>query len=60
MSVSILAPDCALADALATAFMVLGPERAEAVIDGLAVPGVAAMFLVREPDGGVRQIGLRW
>jgi FAD:protein FMN transferase len=48
-SVSVLAPECAIADAYATALLVLGPDRGYA----LAVEkGLAAYFLVRRADGG--------
>ena len=46
-AVTVVAPDCTTADALATAASVLGPERAAPVIAGL--PGCAARF-VRQGD----------
>ena len=60
VSASVLAPNCALADALATAFMVLGPERAEEVFQRIGRPGVAALFLVEREGGGVQSVGVRW
>jgi thiamine biosynthesis lipoprotein len=47
-SVSVLHDDCETADALATAFMVLGPD------DGYSFAerkGIAALFLIRQQDG---------
>jgi thiamine biosynthesis lipoprotein len=44
-SVSVAAEDCAHADAMATALMVMGPERASAFAAG---HGIAAYFIVRE------------
>lgn len=48
-SVTVLAPTCGRADALATALMVLGPEAGLALVERL--PDVEAYFLVREPAG---------
>ena len=47
-AVTVVAPDCTTADAMATAASVLGPEQAAHVIAGL--PGCAARF-VRQRDG---------
>jgi thiamine biosynthesis lipoprotein len=48
-SVTVLAPECAFADAYATALLVLGPERGYA----LALDkGLAAYFIERRPEGG--------
>jgi thiamine biosynthesis lipoprotein len=50
-SVSVVAPDCTLADAWSTALFVAGPER------GLALAqqqGLAACFLMRDGDGRFR------
>ena len=43
LSVSVIAPDCMTADALATAFMIMGKEKAFALIDQL--PGFSACFI---------------
>jgi len=52
-SVTVVAPECAYADAMATALIVLGPERGY----GLAVArDVAALFIVREAPGRFRDI----
>lgn len=47
-SVSVIAEDCMTADALATAFTVLGREKAEALATRENIP---AYFIVREKDG---------
>lgn len=52
-SVSVVAESCMLADALATALIVMGPERGLALAQGLNLP---ALFIVREPHGGLRDI----
>lgn len=53
-AVTVLAPECALADAWATALLVLGPERGYALA---TQKGLAAYFIERRPDGsfGERQ-----
>jgi thiamine biosynthesis lipoprotein len=51
-SVTVVAPDCGYADAMATALIVLGPERGRALA---AARNVAALFIVREGDGGLRE-----
>lgn len=50
-SVTVVASDCASADAWATALTVLGPEEGLAVADR---EGLAAFFLVRTEDGFAR------
>ncbi len=47
-SVTVLAPTAARADALATAFLVLGPETGLALAESLRT---AALFILRTPDG---------
>jgi thiamine biosynthesis lipoprotein len=47
-SVSVVAPECGYADAMATALIVLGPERGYALA---AAQNVAAHFIVRAPGG---------
>lgn len=49
-SVTIIAPDCTLADAIATAVCVLGPTKGLALVE--KTQGAAA-FVVREADGKV-------
>jgi thiamine biosynthesis lipoprotein len=48
-SVSIRAPDCTLADALATAVMVMGAEAGLAMVERL--PGVEGLVVTEEEDG---------
>ena len=48
-SVSVIAPDCMTADALATGLFVLGPD--EGIPWAEARPGIDVMFLVHGPDG---------
>lgn len=60
LSASILADDCATADAYSTACMVLGPERAMELIGG--DPALEGYFLVRGADGQLEVVvteGLR-
>jgi thiamine biosynthesis lipoprotein len=53
-SVTVVATDCGYADAMATALIVLGPEHGYA----LAVArNVAALFITREGNGGLREFG---
>jgi thiamine biosynthesis lipoprotein len=52
-SVSVVHGECMFADAMATALIVMGVER------GLALAreqGIAALFIVREPDGSLRDV----
>jgi len=54
LSASVLAPDCATADAYAIACMVVGPEKALALInEHLELEGY---FLVRGADGGLETV----
>jgi len=52
-SVTVVAESCALADGLATALYVLGPERGLALVE--ENPGVEAYFVLRDADGGFRE-----
>ena len=52
-SVSVVADSCMLADALATALIVMGPDRGLALAQRLDLP---ALFIVREPQGGLHDI----
>ena len=58
VSVSVRAATCAVADALATAFMVLGPERTDEVLEQF--PGVSAVFLMRDGESDVVLRRVRW
>lgn len=49
-SVTVVADDCMLADALATALIVMGPEAGWALAQR---QGLAAYFIVRAPDGSL-------
>jgi thiamine biosynthesis lipoprotein len=51
-SVTIIAPDCTMADGLATAIVVMGMEKGKALIEQL--PGVEGMVIVRDLDGKLR------
>ena len=60
ISVSIRARTCALADALATACMVLGPERADEVLSRMPDETLAALFLVATDSGPPSRRTVRW
>ncbi len=49
LSATVLAKSCATADAYATSFMVMGMERAKAVLD--RHPELMAYFIYAQPDG---------
>ena len=51
VSVSIRAESCMLADGLATAGMVMGPEKGLALLEGLE--GVEGLIVVRQKDGSL-------
>lgn len=50
LSVTVLAPDCATADAYATAFMVLGFDRSSEIVQ--KNPELEAWFILATEDGG--------
>ena len=50
LSVTVIAPDCATADAYATAFMVLGYDRADQIVK--QHPELEAWFILAEDNGG--------
>jgi thiamine biosynthesis lipoprotein len=50
--VTIIAPDCTLADGLATALVVIGREKGMALIEQLS--NVEGLIIVRDPDGSLR------
>ena len=54
LSVTVIAPDCAQADAYATAFMVLGYEKSAEIVKQR--PELEAWFIVAEEDGGWKTI----
>ena len=49
VSASVVAPDCALADGLATALVVMGPEDGLALVNRLK--NVECLIITRSPDG---------
>jgi len=51
VSASVVADNCTLADGLATALMVMGPEAGVALLDRL--PDVYGVIVVRREDGGL-------
>lgn len=53
VSVSVLANTCTLADGLATALMVLGPEKGVDLVDGLE--SVECLILVNQKDASVKE-----
>jgi thiamine biosynthesis lipoprotein len=53
VSASVLAESCTLADGLATALMVMGPEAGLALVERL--PAVEALLIVRQADGHLRE-----
>lgn len=52
-SVSILATNCMLADALATTLYVMGPDEGMGFLTNY--PGTEALFILRESDGSLRE-----
>jgi len=53
VQVSVLAPDCTLADGLSTALMVVGPDAAAELLSREGMAGIEVRFLVRDADGAV-------
>ena len=53
-SVTVIAPTCMEADGLATAFIVMGTEKAKALAERL--DGIEALFYERQEDGSYREI----
>ena len=51
-SVTIIAPDCTMADGLATAIVVMGKKKGLALIERLS--GVEGLIIVRDPEGKLR------
>lgn len=60
LSVSVLANTCRLADGLATALMVLGVEGAEGLLSAYLDEKPAALFLLRDGNGGVAMRKFGW
>jgi FAD:protein FMN transferase len=53
VSASVMADTCTLADGLATALMVMGPDAGLALVETL--PHVEALIIVRQADGGLEE-----
>lgn len=51
VSATVVAPNCMVADGLATALMVMGPEKGLALVNRLA--SVECLIVVRQPDGSL-------
>ncbi len=49
VSTSVIADNCTMADGLATALMVMGPEHGIALLNQL--PGIEGLIVTRAPDG---------
>ena len=60
VSVSVLCRSCALADALGTALMVLGPEAGRAAIAKCAEPDAAAWFVIAQANGALQSQWIGW
>lgn len=60
ISVSVEAPEAALADGLSTVLMILGPEPAQRVLDSFAPARCRALFLVLGEDGRLSERGIGW
>jgi thiamine biosynthesis lipoprotein len=52
--VTIIAPDCMMADGLATAVVVMGREKGMALIEQL--PNVEGLIIVRDPKGNFKDV----
>jgi thiamine biosynthesis lipoprotein len=60
VSVSVIATNCALADALATALMVLGPDGLDGVSQAYEEQGIRVLFLISAEDGSISRLELNW
>jgi thiamine biosynthesis lipoprotein len=49
VSATVVADNCTVADGLATALMVMGPEKGVALVNRL--PSVACLIVMRQADG---------
>jgi thiamine biosynthesis lipoprotein len=58
VSVTVIAATCELADGLATAMMVLGPDAGREVLGRF--PGVHALFLQPGADGRMERVAYDW
>lgn len=60
VSVSVLAPNCALADGLATALTIVGPDAAEQVFAAWPGTDLRALFLIARDDGSLEERRVAW
>jgi len=60
LSVSVRAKSCMIADALATALMVLGPEAAVELCDAYPEQELQVLFLLSGEGGNIQEHGIRW
>lgn len=60
VSVSVLASGCALADGLATALMVVGPDEAERLIAAFPEEELGVLFLISADGGAVVERAFGW
>jgi thiamine biosynthesis lipoprotein len=60
VSVSVDAPDCSLADGLATALMVVGPEEASTLLAAFPGLDLRVLFLLAGAGGEVREVRIGW
>jgi thiamine biosynthesis lipoprotein len=60
VSASVIAADCALADGLATAFLLVGPQGAEALRSRWSKRVGGVLFLLAEPGGAITEFALDW
>lgn len=60
VSVSVVASSCSVADGLATALMVVGPDGCEKILKRYPGSGVRVLFLLRGKDGKLEQKVFGW
>ena len=60
VSVSVRASNCALADALATALMVIAPDQAASVLDAFSGEDLRVFFILRGEEDKWLTRELRW
>ncbi len=60
VSASVVASSCSLADGLATALMVVGPDGCEEILKRFPGSGIRVLFLLRGKDGKLEQKGFGW
>ena len=61
VSVSVLADNAALADALGTAFVVLGPQETSRLLPALRSGAeIGVLWLLQGEDGSLREVEVAW